>query len=108
MEKYCKFCGETLPEGVESSVQHHQFKKMCINCAYAQKVGAENEEYLCTNETNKEMVVKKMIEAANSVTEAYKVDTFDIQPLPLKKITGKCKQWVLSDEVKEDLINLFN
>ena len=106
MEKICKLCGEVLPEGVDE-LQHHAFKKMCLNCAFAQS-GDDPETYLCGNEDNKKLVEKKMLEAAQTVSEAYKVNSLNIAPLPLKKVTGKCKQWVLSDEVLKTLPNLFN
>ena len=82
-----------------------RFSCSLLNCAFAQDNG-EN-VYLCTNEENKNTVKKRMLDAAAGVSEAYKVTDFDISPLPLKKVTGKCKQWVLNEEVLNSLAELF-
>lgn len=99
----CVFCGEDLEEG-KTSLEHHQFKKMCVNCQHCEMVSGG---YVCQNEENKNTVLTKMKEAASAVTEAYKLINMDIAPLPLKKPKSKCKYWTLSGEVKKRFEELF-
>jgi hypothetical protein len=103
MENLCVFCGEKLNEGM-SPIEHHEFKKMCLNCTCCK---LEDENYFCENEDNKTTVLNKMKEAASAVTESYKLVNMDIAPLPLKKPTSKCKHWQLNDDVRSKLEELF-
>ena len=100
----CIFCGEELEEG-KTSLEHHQFKKMCVNCQHCEMVSGG---YVCQNEENKKTVLTKMKDAASAITEAYKLVNIEISPLPLKKPKGKCKYWSLSEEVKQRMESLFN
>jgi hypothetical protein len=63
--------------------------------------------YVCQNEENKNTVLTKMKDAASAITEAYKLVNIEISPLPLKKPKGKCKYWTLSEEVQNQLLQLF-
>lgn len=101
--KLCVLCGEQLADGT-SSFEHHEFKKMCINCEHCEYVEGN---YLCKNDENKNAILNKMREAASAVTEAYKVTNMDIAPLPLKKPLSKCKHWSLSEEVRNRMETLF-
>ena len=100
----CVFCGEEL-EAEKTSLEHHQFKKMCVNCQHCEMVSGG---YVCQNEENKNTVLTKMKDAASAITEAYKLVNIEISPLPLKKPKGKCKYWTLSEEVKKRMESLFN
>lgn len=100
----CVFCGEDLEAGT-TPLEHHQFKKMCVNCQHCEMVSGG---YVCQNEENKNTVLTKMKEAASAITEAYKLVNIEISPLPLKKPKGKCKYWTLSEEVKQRMESLFN
>ena len=102
-ENFCVFCGEDLEEG-KTSLEHHQFKRMCVNCTHCEMV---SNGYVCQNEENKNTVLTKMKEAASAITEAYKLVNIEISPLPLKKPKGKCKYWTLSEEVKQRMETLF-
>ena len=108
MDNYCILCGEVLDDGI-LTFQHHQFKKMCLNCAYAEHTvpGDTASDLICKNEDNKKLFIEKMKEAANAITESYSVDNIEISPLPIKKPTRKCKQWVLNENVKNSLVDLF-
>lgn len=99
----CVFCGEDLEEG-KTPIEHHQFKKMCVNCQHCEMVAGG---YVCQNEDNKATVLNKMKEAASAITEAYRLVNIEISPLPLKKPKGKCKYWTLSEEVKQRMETLF-
>lgn len=101
----CVFCGEDLETG-QTSLEHHQFKKMCVNCQHCEMVSSGR--YVCQNEENKNTVLTKMKDAASAITEAYKLVNIEISPLPLKKPKGKCKYWTLSEEVKQRMESLFN
>jgi L-asparaginase II len=100
----CVFCGEDL-ENEHTSLEHHSFKKMCVNCQHCEMV---TDGYVCQNEENKNTVLTKMKDAASAITEAYKLVNIEISPLPLKKPKGKCKYWSLSEEVKQRMESLFN
>ena len=102
-EQFCVFCGEELTEGI-TSLEHHNFKKMCVNCKHCEMVA---NGYVCQNEDNKNTVLNKMKDAATAITEAYKLVNIEIAPLPLKKPKGKCKYWSLSEEVKQRMEQLF-
>lgn len=95
----CVFCGEDLGNEY-TSLEHHSFKKMCVNCQHCEMVA---DGYVCQNEENKNTVLTK----ASAITEAYKLVNIEISPLPLKKPKGKCKYWTLSEEVQNQLIQLF-
>lgn len=99
----CVFCGEDLETG-QNPLEHHQFKKMCVNCQHCEMVPGG---YVCQNEENKNTVLTKMKDAASAITEAYKLVNIEISPLPLKKPKGKCKYWTLSEEVKQRMETLF-
>lgn len=94
--EYCKLCGLEIIEGIEPCV--HTFKKMCLNCAYC------DENNCCTNTVNMEAIKNKIKEAAG---ESYIVTELTLAPAPLKAPTKKCKNWELSNTVKESLVNLF-
>lgn len=101
---YCPLCGEELNEE-KKCVKDHAFKKMCINCASSYYDGTS---YFCKNEKNMEDAKKRLNEAIENsgVKKTHEV-TVSISPLPLKKPIAKCKEWALSESVKEQLANLF-
>ena len=101
----CKFCGEELKDN--KCPKEHIFKKMCLNCQFAIKDEA-GEVLFCTNKENLESIKNKMLKVANEVSESYGVANIDVKPLPLKKPTRKCGLWSLSEDVKKELINLFD
>mgnify|MGYP002520957762 CR=1 FL=1 len=103
MDKYCKFCGEELKDGV--CANDHKFKKMCVNCSFMK----ENEDggMVCTNEDNLNAIKEKMMSAASGVTDSYAIVKFEIEAQPLKQPTKKCGKWSLSEDVKEEMFKLF-
>lgn len=101
---YCTLCGEPLNENGQCQ-NDHKFKKMCINCQFVR----ENEDgsMVCVNEENLNAVKEKMLSAASGVTDSYAVVKFEIEAQPLKNPVKKCGKWVLNDETKEKVLNLF-
>lgn len=97
----CKLCGAEMKEGVCPS--GHEYKKMCINCAFCK---AEGDIYSCHNGENEEDAVEKIKTAAKEAAGGYEIDNIQIKlmPLVLKKPTAKCKRWELDNEVLEEII----
>lgn len=104
-EKFCKFCGTPLNEK-EQCPNNHVFKKMCLNCGYLATIDGN---MVCSNTENMEFARKRVIEAAKEAAAGYSITTLniDLSPLPLKKPTAKCKEWVLSDLVLTTIKNSF-
>ena len=109
MEKYCVFCGENTVDGV--CPNGHLFKKMCLNCAHMgeKTTDEEGNVLVCENEDNLNAAKEKILGAATSESGGYKIKniSFELEPLPLKKPTAKCKNWVLSDAVLKQMTELF-
>ena len=109
MGKLCVFCGENTVDG--ACPNNHAFKKMCLNCSHLrEEVTDEPEgELFCANRDNLIAAKEKILSAAAAESGGYKIKniTVDIEPLPLKKPTAKCKNWSLSDTVLEELKNMF-
>lgn len=99
MSELCRLCGEPVENGC-----NHQFKKMCINCAFV-KTNAEG-ALVCGNETNMENALANVREAIKNVN-GYSITKMEVEPIALKNPTKKCGLWALSDEVVEYLKTLF-
>jgi hypothetical protein len=108
--EYCKFCGEKLnAEG--KCPNNHEFKKMCINCAFIGETEPDAESgkksLVCMNEDNKKAALSKMMDAIKEAGGGYSVKTLEIEPVPLKKPNLKCARWELSEDVKNAALELF-
>jgi hypothetical protein len=107
---YCKFCGEKLNEDGQCP-NNHDFKKMCINCAFIGETESDEKTgkkaLVCMNEDNKKAALAKMMDLINEAGGGYSVKTLEIEPVPLKKPNLKCMRWALSDETKTAVLNLF-
>lgn len=108
----CKLCGAPLAEG--KCPTEHSFKKMCINCAFCSLT--ENGEVLCVNEDNRKIVIDRMLKAAGDASTSYVMQDMEsvkaammatVKPIPLSKPLSHCPKWGLSDEVLEEVKNLF-
>lgn len=87
----CVFCGEQLIEGVCPNIQQH-IKPMCINCNFCKE---ENENCFCLNEDNKLDAINKI---KASFDGGYEIVGLDLNPLPLKEPTKRCKRYSLNKE----------
>jgi hypothetical protein len=85
----CIFCGEEINEfGIcPNSTQH--FKIMCLNCLYCVQ---DNNNYICTNEKNKNDAIEKIKTSYNG---GYEIEEISLKPLPLKAPTKSCQQYEL-------------
>lgn len=103
--KFCVLCGEALNEE-GNCPKEHVFKKMCINCAWLNTVDGNQ---VCTNSKNMENARKKILDAARNAAEGYSISNLklDLNPLPLKKPTLKCGEWLLSELVLTNIKNSF-
>lgn len=107
---YCRFCGEPLnAEGL--CPNKHEFKKMCINCAFLGETPEDEETgkraLVCTNEENKKAALNKMMKLLEENGGGYSVKVLEIEPVPLKAETKKCGKWKLSDEAKDAVLSMF-
>lgn len=108
--EYCKFCGEPLNEkGL--CPNNHEFKKMCVNCAFLGETEPDEDSgkrtLVCTNEENKRTALNKMMKLLEENGGGYSVKVLEIEPVPLKAVTKKCGKWELSKSVELELTNLF-
>ena len=106
---YCKFCGEKLNEEGQCP-NNHEFKKMCLNCAFCAEVEeAESGKsyFICSNEENKETAKEKMLKLLEENKGGYSVTNLEIAPLPIKRPELKCSKWELNDVVKDEVLGLF-
>lgn len=104
MVKLCAYCGIEMGEDGKCINAHNTNKKMCVNCQYVQ---FNDEGYFCAHDGNMADAKAKMIEAANSVSNGFPF-TIEVSPLPLKKPTLKCGNWVLSENIVYEFKNSFN
>lgn len=97
--KRCLICGEVLVDGVCPNAATH-FKKMCINCS---DCAENNEAYFCYNKKNMEDYLNKIKSDIETMTanDPYKINDIkiDIDPVPLKDPSKKCKNWKLYSKV---------
>ena len=107
---YCRLCGEKV-ELDGKCPNSHEFKKMCINCAFIGETAAddvsEKKSLVCMNEENRKEALNKMLKILEENGGGYTVKNLEIEPVPLKKPTLKCGKWCLSEEVKEEVLALF-
>ena len=105
VNNYCKLCGGVLTDGQCENAENHKFKRMCVNCNCVST--DENGNYVCMNEKNQKDAEDKV----NAAIESAGIKNYNIsvtlQPVPLKKPTLKCKEWTLSNEIKENIESLF-
>lgn len=98
MVNRCIFCGEQLVEGVcPNQVQH--IKPMCLNCVYSEEKG---DSCYCVNEENKLDAIQKI---KASFDGGYEITGIELQPLPLKEPSRKCKRHTLNID---RIVNSFN
>lgn len=96
---FCVLCGAPQEEG---AVCEHKFKKMCLNCA---SLGTnEKGELVCVNEKNLMTALEKV---KSAVPQGFALDELKLSPIPLKKTTARCGEWVISTETFEYVMSLF-
>lgn len=97
MQKFCKFTGVELTDGVET------IKKMCLNC----KSIIENEDgsFSCGNETVMEKGREKILAA---VPEGFEIETLTLKPMLLKSPTKKCGVYSVDiDALTTEIANIL-
>lgn len=106
IEDYCFLCGEV--KGDNGCPQEHNFKKMCLNCS--SMLLNEEGEPICNNKANMEKKRASIEEAIKNASTGYTVNdlTFNLKPLALKKVTSKCGEWDLNDEVLNAIKEMFH
>ena len=102
-KKLCRYCGIELGEDGRCINGHNINKKMCVNC---QHVCYTEDGYFCAHEGNMADAKAKMVEAANSVSNGFPF-TIEVSPLPLKKPSLKCGNWVLNNELIKEFEESF-
>ena len=96
-ETKCVLCGADLVDGVCPNLAQH-VKPMCLNCFYCG--GRGTDVLFCNNDDNKQDALEKIKLA---VPSGYELTNIELQPLPLKDCTKKCKRWLFSTSVVGDL-----
>ena len=102
MKKYCPLCGSTLNED-GTCPTNHTVPAMCLNCTFSKEL--ESGELVCDNTQNLEDARQKLIaNMTQQSVDGYAIKSFklDIEPLPLKKPTLKCKRWAINEELVMD------
>lgn len=102
MEAFCNFCGQKLVD--DKCPNNHEFKKMCLNCAYL------NSEHYCTNNDVMELVrnnILKEIEDKNISLGNFNIANIDLTPTPVKSPTKRCSKWELNNEIINSIIANF-
>jgi hypothetical protein len=95
----CVFCGEELIGGICPNKEQH-IKPMCLNCEYCKR---EDGKYYCINEDNKLDAIQKI---KTSFDGGYVITNVELQPLPLKEPSRKCKRYYLNcDRIVNTLRN---
>lgn len=103
--KYCALCGTEVNAEGELAC-NHTHKKMCVNCQHCTE--DENGNLVCSNENNLKTVKEKMLEAAKAASTSYEIVDFNIKPLPLKKPTICCGNWVINTALIDEFVESFN
>ena len=102
MDNKCILCGEQLNElGICPNISQH-FKQMCLNCSYYKNV--DNSYCICTNEDNKMDAIDKI---RASFDGGYTIVDINLEPLPLREPTRKCKRYAINTEAIVSSFNAF-
>ena len=102
MKKYCPLCGSVLNED-GTCPNNHVVLAMCLNCTFCSEL--DNGDVVCENTENLMNAKEKILAGiAQQQSEGYAIKKVEveIEPLPLKKPTLKCKRWTLNEELVID------
>lgn len=102
MSEKCVLCGSDLVDGVCPNLAQH-IKPMCLNCVSCMPDLESNALY-CNNSDNKKDATNKLLQ---SVPSGYQLANFELQPLPLKDCTKKCKRWEFNRTAVEQLVKML-
>ena len=100
-ETKCVLCGADLVDGVCPNLAEH-IRPMCLNCFYC---GNRIEAPYCNNEENRQQALEKIKLA---VPSGYELTNIELQPLPLKDCTKKCKKWELNLNIFSDIQTMLS
>lgn len=110
MDKICNLCGFPLNEEGKCSVNHN-LKRMCLNCGNCGTISENGEDKLvCTSSVNMQKAKDRALAAIKESIAGYELATIpeiDIKPVPLRKPTSKCDQWLLSEDIKDSIESYF-
>lgn len=101
IKNLCLLCGETLTNDGKCP-NGHSLKRMCINCKFC------NENMCCTNEDNKNVMLKKINESAKEIVgDSYLITSIQITPVTLKYPNKKCRNWELNTAIIDNIASFF-